>query len=130
VIYGEIICEHFEQPRNVGTFDVDDATIGTGRVGAPVFGDKIQLQIKVTQQAVIADTRFKAYGSVTTIAAGSWVSEWLKGKTLEQATVIENAWIAEQLELPAAHIQSAVLVEAAVTAAVTDYNAKRAVNAR
>lgn len=128
MIYSDIIREHFEHSRNVGSFAIDDVTIGTGRTGAPGLGNMIQLQIKMTQQTV-ADTRFKAYGSIGIIAAGSWVSEWLKGKTLEHAAGIDNAWIAEQLALPATQIQSAVLVEAAVIAAVADYNAKRASSA-
>jgi len=129
VSYSDIIRDHFEHPRNVGTFAVDDVTIGTGRRGTPALGNMMQLQIKVMQQTVIADTRFKAYGSVAIIAAGSWVSEWLKGKTLEQAADIDNAWIAEQLALPATQIQSVVLIETVVMAAVAAYNAKQADNA-
>ncbi|MEZ5584252.1 MAG: iron-sulfur cluster assembly scaffold protein [Candidatus Competibacteraceae bacterium] len=129
MIYSDVIREHFYHPRNVGTFHAEEATVGTGRKGSPGSGNMIQLQIKVMQQTVIADTRFKAYGGVSMIAAGSWISEWLKGKTLEQAAGIDNAWIAEQLTLPATQIRTAVLMEAAVIAAVADYNAKQAGNA-
>ncbi|MEE4379207.1 MAG: iron-sulfur cluster assembly scaffold protein [Candidatus Competibacteraceae bacterium] len=127
--YSDIIREHFDHPRNVGTFLAEERTIGTGRKGAPALGNMLQLQIKVMQHPVIADTRFKAYGNVGIIAAASWVSEWLKGKTLEQAADIDNALITEQLALPATQIQSAVLVEAVVIAAVADYQAKQADNA-
>ncbi|MCP5420460.1 MAG: iron-sulfur cluster assembly scaffold protein [Gammaproteobacteria bacterium] len=128
--YSDLLREHFEHPRHVGTFAEDDRTVGTGWVGAPTLGNVIKLQIKVTPLGVITDVCFKAYGGVAAIALCSWVSEWLHGKTLDEAATMDNTRLAEQLSLPALEIQSAVWVERALRAALADYQRKASPTAR
>ena len=124
--YSDKVLDHYENPRNVGTFDKDDPDIGTGMVGAPACGDVMKLQIKVSEQGVIEDAKFKTYGCGSAIASSSLVTEWLKGKTLTQALEIKNTEIAEELALPPVKIHCSVLAEDAIKAAITDYRAKQA----
>jgi nitrogen fixation NifU-like protein len=120
--YSEKVIDHYENPRNVGKMDIDD-TVGTGMVGAPACGDVMKLQIKV-QDGVITDAKFKTYGCGSAIASSSLVTEWVKGKTLEQAGSIKNAEIAEELSLPPVKIHCSILAEDAIKAAVNDYRNK------
>jgi nitrogen fixation NifU-like protein len=120
--YSEKVIDHYENPRNVGKMDIDD-TVGTGMVGAPACGDVMKLQIKV-EEGVIVDAKFKTYGCGSAIASSSLVTEWVKGKTLEQAGSIKNAEIAEELSLPPVKIHCSILAEDAIKAAVADYKAK------
>jgi nitrogen fixation NifU-like protein len=120
--YSPQLIDHYENPRNVGKFDIDD-TIGTGMVGAPACGDVMKLQIKVTD-GVITDARFKTYGCGSAIASSSLVTEWVKGKTLDQAASIKNSEIAEELALPPVKIHCSILAEDAIKAAVADYRKK------
>jgi nitrogen fixation NifU-like protein len=122
--YSDKVIDHYENPRNVGSFDRADASIGTGMVGAPACGDVMKLQIKVSDQGVIEDAKFKTYGCGSAIASSSLVTEWLKGKTLDQATEIKNTAIAEELALPPVKIHCSILAEDAIKAAVTDYRNK------
>ena len=119
--YSEKVLDHYENPRNVGVFDKDDANIGTGMVGAPACGDVMRLQIKVSDQGVIEDAVFKTYGCGSAIASSSLLTEWVKGKTLEEAKSIKNTQIAEELALPPVKIHCSVLAEDAINAAVADY---------
>jgi len=119
--YSEKVLDHYENPRNVGVFDKDDASIGTGMVGAPACGDVMRLQIKVSDQGVIEDAVFKTYGCGSAIASSSLLTEWVKGKTLEEAKSIKNTQIAEELALPPVKIHCSVLAEDAINAAVADY---------
>ena len=123
--YSDKVLEHYENPRNVGSFDKGDDTVGTGMVGAPACGDVMKLQIKVNEQGVIEDARFKTYGCGSAIASSSLLTEWVKGKTLEQAREIKNTQIAEELELPPVKIHCSVLAEDAIKAAIEDYHRKR-----
>ena len=123
--YSDKVLDHYENPRNVGTFDKDDPDIGTGMVGAPACGDVMKLQIKVSEQGVIEDAKFKTYGCGSAIASSSLVTEWLKGKTLTQALEIKNTEIAEELALPPVKVHCSVLAEDAIKAAIVDYRAKR-----
>ena len=116
--------EHYENPRNVGTLDKDDASVGTGMVGAPACGDVMRLQIKVNDAGVIEDAKFKTYGCASAIASSSLVSEWVKGKSLEEAGKISNTAIAEELALPPVKIHCSILAEDAVKAAIDDYKSK------
>jgi len=118
--YSKQVLDHYENPRNVGTFDKDDAEVGTGMVGAPACGDVMKLQIKV-QDGVITDARFKTYGCGSAIASSSLVTEWVKGKTLDQAREITNSDIAQELALPPVKIHCSILAEDAIKAAVEDY---------
>ena len=120
--YSDKVLDHYENPRNVGKFDIDDS-IGTGLVGAPSCGDVLKLQIKV-QDGVIQDAKFKTYGCGSAIASSSLVSEWVKGKTLEQAMAIKNSAIAEELALPPVKIHCSILAEDAIKAAIEDYRKK------
>jgi len=120
--YSSQVVDHYENPRNVGKFDIDD-TIGTGMVGAPACGDVMRLQIKV-EHGVITDARFKTYGCGSAIASSSLVTEWVKGKTLDQAGEITNSTIAEELALPPVKIHCSILAEDAIKAAVIDYRSK------
>jgi nitrogen fixation NifU-like protein len=120
--YSEKVIDHYENPRNVGKLDADD-TVGTGVVGAPACGDVMRLQIKV-EEGIIVDAKFKTYGCGSAIASSSLVTEWVKGKTLEQAGTITNAEIAEELALPPVKIHCSILAEDAIKAAVADYRAK------
>jgi nitrogen fixation NifU-like protein len=120
--YSEKVIDHYENPRNVGKFDIDE-TIGTGMVGAPACGDVMKLQIKV-KRGIIVDARFKTYGCGSAIASSSLVTEWVKGKTLDQAREITNSAIAEELALPPVKIHCSILAEDAIKAAINDYNNK------
>ena len=126
--YSDKVVDHYENPRNVGSFDKGDATVGTGMVGAPACGDVMKLQIKVDPSTgLIQDARFKTYGCGSAIASSSLVTEWVKGKTLDQAMTIKNAQIAEELALPPVKIHCSILAEDAIKAAVSDYKARHGV---
>src|SRR5690606_18330288 len=122
--YSDKVIDHYENPRNVGSFDKAEAGVGTGMVGAPACGDVMKLQIKVNEQGVIEDARFKTYGCGSAIASSSLVTEWVKGKTLEQAMAIRNTQTAEELALPPVKIHCSILAEDAIKAAVKDYQTK------
>ncbi|MDA8190646.1 Fe-S cluster assembly scaffold IscU [Acidiferrobacter thiooxydans] len=122
--YGSKVLDHYENPRNVGSFDKADPTIGTGMVGAPACGDVMKLQIRVNDQGVIEEARFKTYGCGSAIASSSLLTEWVKGKTLEEAGQIKNTDIAEELALPPVKIHCSVLAEDAIKAAIADYRKK------
>jgi nitrogen fixation NifU-like protein len=121
--YSEKVIEHYENPRNVGSFDKNDTDIGTGMVGAPACGDVMKLQIKV-ENGIIKDARFKTYGCGSAIASSSLITEWVKGKTLDEAATIKNSEIAEELALPPVKIHCSILAEDAIKAAVADYKSK------
>jgi nitrogen fixation NifU-like protein len=121
--YSDQVIDHYENPRNVGKMDKNDSTVGTGMVGAPACGDVMQLQIKV-EDNVITDAKFKTYGCGSAIASSSLVTEWIKGKTLEQAGSITNSNIAEELALPPVKIHCSILAEDAIKAAIEDYQQK------
>jgi len=121
--YSEKVIDHYENPRNVGKMDSADPTVGTGMVGAPACGDVMKLQIKV-EDGIITDAKFKTYGCGSAIASSSLVTEWVKGKTLDQAGAIKNAEIAEELALPPVKIHCSILAEDAIKAAVNDYRNK------
>ena len=123
--YSEKVLEHYENPRNVGSFNKDDADVATGMVGAPACGDVMKLQIKVGKDGIIEDAKFKTYGCGSAIASSSLVTEWVKGKTLDQALEIKNTQIAEELALPPVKIHCSILAEDAIKAAVADYKQKR-----
>jgi len=123
--YSEKLMDHYENPRNVGSFDKSDTAVGTGMVGAPACGDVMKLQIKVNEQGVIEDARFKTYGCGSAIASSSLLTEWVKGKTLEEAAQIKNVQIAEELALPPVKIHCSVLAEDAIKAAIEDYQKKQ-----
>ena len=123
--YSDKVMDHYENPRNVGTFDNDDTEVGTGMVGAPACGDVMRLQIKVSDSGVIEDARFKTYGCGSAIASSSLLTEWVKGKTLEEAGEIKNSDIAEELALPPVKVHCSVLAEDAIKAAITDYKSKQ-----
>lgn len=127
--YSSKVLDHYENPRNVGSFDKADASIGTGMVGAPACGDVMKLQIKVNQAGIIEDARFKTYGCGSAIASSSLVTEWVKGKTLDEAMNIRNTQIAEELALPPVKIHCSILAEDAIKAAVQNYKEKQACNA-
>ena len=122
--YSEKVLDHYENPRNVGALDKADPSVGTGMVGAPACGDVMKLQIKVSESGVIEDARFKTYGCGSAIASSSLVTEWVKGKTLDQAMEIKNTAIAEELALPPVKIHCSILAEDAIKAAVEDYRKK------
>ncbi|MDR2016409.1 MAG: Fe-S cluster assembly scaffold IscU [Burkholderiales bacterium] len=122
--YSEKVLEHYENPRNVGSFDKEERGVGTGMVGAPACGDVMKLQIKVGKDGVIEDARFKTYGCGSAIASSSLVTEWVKGKTLDEAMAIKNSEIAEELALPPVKIHCSILAEDAIKAAIADYKAK------
>jgi len=122
--YSEKVLDHYENPRNVGAFEKGDDTIGTGMVGAPACGDVMKLQIRVNGNGIIEDARFKTYGCGSAIASSSLVTEWVKGKTLDQALEIKNAAIAQELALPPVKIHCSILAEDAIKAAVKDYKDK------
>ena len=123
--YSDKVIDHYENPRNVGSFDKGDASVGTGMVGAPACGDVLKLQIKVNPDTgVIEDARFKTYGCGSAIASSSLVTEWVKGKTLDEATQIKNSAIAQELALPPVKIHCSILAEDAIKAAVNDYKAR------
>ena len=118
--YSEKVLDHYENPRNVGSFEKDDPTVGTGMVGAPACGDVMKLQIRV-EDGIITDAKFKTYGCGSAIASSSLVTEWVKGKTLDEAQQIKNSEIAEELALPPVKIHCSILAEDAIKAAVNDY---------
>ena len=122
--YSEQVVDHYENPRNVGSFDKTDQQVGTGMVGAPACGDVMKLQIKVGEDGTITDARFKTYGCGSAIASSSLVTEWVKGKTLDQAMAIKNTAIAQELALPPVKIHCSILAEDAIKAAVEDYRQK------
>jgi nitrogen fixation NifU-like protein len=122
--YSDKVIDHYENPRNVGSFDKSDAAVGTGMVGAPACGDVMKLQIKVNQDGIIEDACFKTYGCGSAIASSSLVTEWVKGKRLEEAASIKNTQIAEELSLPPVKIHCSILAEDAIKAAVEDYRKK------
>ena len=122
--YSDKVLDHYENPRNVGAFDKSDESVGTGMVGAPACGDVMKLQIKVNEAGVIEDARFKTYGCGSAIASSSLVTEWVKGKTLDQALDIRNTQIAEELALPPVKIHCSILAEDAIKAAVQNYKEK------
>ena len=123
--YSDKLIEHYENPRNVGTFEADDSDVGTGMIGAPACGDVMRLQIKVNAEGRIEEARFKTYGCGSAIASSSLVTEWVKGKTLDEALQIKNTAIAEELALPPVKIHCSVLAEGAIRAAVDDYLSKQ-----
>jgi nitrogen fixation NifU-like protein len=123
--YSDKVLDHYENPRNVGTMDKEDVSVGTGMVGAPACGDVMKLQIKVGADGVIEDAKFKTYGCGSAIASSSLVTEWVKGKTLDQARTIKNSQIAEELALPPVKIHCSVLAEDAIRAAIEDYQSKQ-----
>jgi len=122
--YSEKVIDHYENPRNVGSFSKDDPEVGTGMVGAPACGDVMKLQIKVNEDGIITDAKFKTYGCGSAIASSSLATEWLKGRTLDQATAIKNSDIAEELALPPVKIHCSILAEDAIKAAIADYKNK------
>ena len=123
--YSNKVIDHYENPRNVGSFDKDDDTVGTGMVGAPACGDVMRLQIKVNADGMIEDARFKTYGCGSAIASSSLVTEWVKGKTLDEALKIKNSEIADDLALPPVKIHCSILAEDAIKAAVDDYQKRQ-----
>ena len=123
--YSDKVIDHYENPRNVGTLDKDDINVGTGMVGAPACGDVMRLQIKVNDEGIIEDAKFKTYGCGSAIASSSLITEWVKGKSLDDALAIKNSEIAEELELPPVKIHCSILAEDAVKAAVADYKKKK-----
>lgn len=123
--YSSKVIDHYENPRNVGSMNKDDLAVGTGMVGAPACGDVMRLQIKVNEQGVIEDAKFKTYGCGSAIASSSLLTEWVKGKTLEEASKIKNSQIAEELELPPVKVHCSVLAEDAIRAAIEDYKKKQ-----
>lgn len=126
--YSEKVIDHYENPRNVGSFDKNDKNIGSGMVGAPACGDVMKLQIKVTEEGIIEDAKFKTYGCGSAIASSSLITEWVKGKSLDEAASIKNSAIAEELELPPVKVHCSILAEDAIKAAVSDYKKKHEEN--
>ncbi len=126
--YSNQVIDHYENPRNVGSLDKNDSNVGTGMVGAPACGDVMKLQIKVNDNGIIEDAKFKTYGCGSAIASSSLVTEWVKGKTLEQAGQIKNSQIAEELALPPVKIHCSILAEDAIKAAIADYRGKHVDN--
>jgi len=124
--YSEKVIEHYENPRNVGTLDKNDEHVGTGLVGAPACGDVMRLQIKVNDSGVIEDAKFKTFGCGSAIASSSLATEWLKGKTIDEAETIKNSMIAEELHLPPVKIHCSVLAEDAIKSAIADFRSKQA----
>ena len=122
--YSDKVIDHYENPRNVGSFEKGDDSVGTGMVGAPACGDVMKLQIKVNEQGVIEDAKFKTYGCGSAIASSSLITEWVKGKSLDEALSIKNSEIAEELALPPVKIHCSILAEDAIKAAVSDYKKK------
>ena len=124
--YSDKVVDHYENPRNVGAFDKDDSAVGTGLVGAPACGDVMKLQIKVGADGIIEDAKFKTFGCGSAIASSSLVTEWVKGKSLDEAASIRNTQIAQHLALPPVKIHGSVLAEDAIKAAIEDYRSKHA----
>jgi nitrogen fixation NifU-like protein len=126
--YSATVIDHYENPRNVGSFDKDDPMVATGMVGAPACGDVMKLQLKVNKEGIIEDARFKTYGCGSAIASSSLVTEWVKGKTLDEAATIRNTHIAEELALPPVKIHCSILAEDAIKAAIADYKNKKSMH--
>jgi len=124
--YSEKVLEHYENPRNVGSFEKDDPSVGTGLVGAPACGDVMKLQLKISDDGIIEDAKFKTFGCGSAIASSSLATEWVKGMTIDQAMSIKNTQIVEELNLPPVKIHCSVLAEDAIKSAIADYKAKRA----
>ncbi|MDA9556916.1 Fe-S cluster assembly scaffold IscU [Vibrio sp.] len=124
--YSEKVIDHYENPRNVGSFDKNDESVGSGMVGAPACGDVMKLQIKVSPEGIIEDAKFKTYGCGSAIASSSLVTEWVKGKSIDEAAALKNSEIAEELELPPVKVHCSILAEDAIKAAVADYKKKHA----
>ncbi len=124
--YSDKVIEHYENPRNVGSFDKDDPNVGTGLVGAPACGDVMKLQLKINDEGIIEDAKFKTFGCGSAIASSSLATEWVKGMTIDQAMAIKNTQIVEELNLPPVKIHCSVLAEDAIKSAIADYKAKRA----
>ena len=122
--YSDKVIDHYENPRNVGRFDKNDVSVGTGMVGAPACGDVMKLQIKVNDQGIIEDAKFKTYGCGSAIASSSLVTEWVKGKSLDEAAQIKNTDIAQELALPPVKIHCSILAEDAIKAAIADYKTR------
>ncbi|ELL7087979.1 Fe-S cluster assembly scaffold IscU [Vibrio fluvialis] len=122
--YSEKVIDHYENPRNVGSFDKEDPSVGSGMVGAPACGDVMRLQIKVSPEGIIEDAKFKTYGCGSAIASSSLVTEWVKGKSIDEAAAIKNSEIAKELELPPVKVHCSILAEDAIKAAVADYKKK------
>ena len=127
--YSEKVLEHYENPRNVGSFDKNDPSVGTGLVGAPACGDVMKLQLKISDAGIVEDAKFKTFGCGSAIASSSLATEWVKGMTVDQAMAIKNTQIVEELNLPPVKIHCSVLAEDAIKAAIADYKAKRAARA-
>ena len=123
--YSEKVIEHYENPRNVGSFDKDDPQVGTGLVGAPACGDVMKLQLKIREDGIIEDAKFKTFGCGSAIASSSLATEWVKGMTIDQAMAIKNTQIVEELNLPPVKIHCSVLAEDAIKSAIADYKKKR-----
>jgi len=123
--YSEKVIDHYENPRNVGSFDKNDKSVATGMVGAPACGDVMKLQLKIDEPGIIEDAKFKTYGCGSAIASSSLVTEWVKGKSIEQAQEISNTTIAEELALPPVKIHCSILAEDAIKAAIEDYKSKQ-----
>ncbi len=128
--YSDKVVDHYENPRNVGSFDTGDTSVGTGMVGAPACGDVMRLQIRVNAQGVIEDARFKTYGCGSAIASSSLVTEWVRGRTLDEALAIKNTEICEELALPPVKIHCSILAEDAIKAAVADFRSRNPVGAQ
>jgi len=128
--YSDKVLEHYENPRNVGSFEKEDPNVGTGMVGAPACGDVMRLQIKVNESGVIEDAKFKTYGCGSAIASSSLLTEWVKGKTLNEASQIKNSEIAEELALPPVKIHCSVLAEDAIKAAIQNYEENAGIAAK
>ncbi len=128
--YSEKLIDHYENPRNVGSLDKDAPDVGTGLVGAPACGDVMKLQIRVNEQGIIEDAKFKTFGCGSAIASSSLVTEWVKGKTVDEALTIKNTEVASELNLPPVKIHCSVLAEDAIRAAVSDYQKKRGASAK
>jgi len=125
--YSDKVIDHYENPRNVGSFEKDDPTVGTGMVGAPACGDVMKLQIKVDEDGIITDAKFKTYGCGSAIASSSLITEWVKGMHIDQAGAIKNSDIAEELALPPVKIHCSILAEDAIKAAVNDYRNRKSI---
>ena len=123
--YSEKVIEHYENPRNVGSFDKDDPSVGTGLVGAPACGDVMKLQLKINDDGIIQDAKFKTFGCGSAIASSSLATEWVKGMSIDQAMLIKNTQIVDELNLPPVKIHCSVLAEDAIKSAIADYKAKR-----
>jgi nitrogen fixation NifU-like protein len=128
--YSEKVLEHYENPRNVGTMDKADPNVGTGLVGAPACGDVMRLQLKITDEGIIEDAKFKTFGCGSAIASSSLVTEWVKGKSIDQAMTISNKDVAKELALPPVKIHCSVLAEDAIKAAIADFKKKREAKAQ